>query len=77
MTDKGLGSRPKGLANGYNNKENRRIILGLIIILWFCVAAWWKTIEVTVYLVKKVPWHAYYKTMDRWDAKVERFWAGD
>jgi hypothetical protein len=52
-------------------------VLCLILALWFCAAALWKTGEVIKDTFTKKNIMAYYELMDRMDNAVERFWRGE
>ena len=56
------------------------IMFCVLLVLWFCVAGWWKTMEVAKFGFKRLNRmnvQAYYDTMDRMDAAVERFWRAE
>jgi hypothetical protein len=63
--------------NRYELKSNVCILLSILGVLWFCVAALWKTGEVFGAVLRKIDINAYYRTMDRMDNAVERFWRGE
>jgi len=53
------------------------IMFCVLLGLWLCVASLWKTAEVVAHGCRKMNVQAYYDTMDRMDAAVERFWRAE